>query len=314
MWRSALSLLQNTRGPYLGPGLLIGVGLLIGCTTPPATPPGQANGFRLFAPADPPPPSPAPPLNPDDNPLNLVARPTDQALPVVPARQLDVVLTVLHVQVPRDEHGHAQPLWNHLREDVFDAETTIRLRQNGLRVGVGNREWWAPVQATLDAISGVRSLALEPVRLPPNYPLALELDTEAREQTVFFVRADGTLTGETWPHSRNVLRLSYDLNLEHRERVRLAVVPEIRQRREGWEWVRVEGGLIQRPNFAGRALTAAGFLLDLEPGEFLLVAPGDQAGVFGLVGSTFLASDSDGRRYESYVFLRADVENVARRN
>ncbi len=243
-----------------------------------------------------------------------MSAPASPVQPAARATRLDVVLTVLNVQVPRAQRTSADPLWNHLREDVLDGETALRLRRNGLRVGIGNGQWWEAVRATLDAVAGVRSISMEPVRLPPGYPLALEMDTAAREQTLFFVGQDGVLTGETWPQSRNVLRLSYDLNPEHPERIRLAVVPEVRQHLDGWRWAKTDAGMARLPNYAGRAFGAAAILVDLEPGEFLLVAPGEQSDAFGLVGGAFLGGGEGGERYDSYVFLRADVNHVAQRN
>jgi hypothetical protein len=246
--------------------------------------------------------------------MKLVRSTATPAASARAATRLDVVLEVLHVLVPQAADQQAELLWSHLREDVLDARTTLRLRQNGLRVGVGHAQWWEAVHATLAAIDGVRSLAVNPVRVPPNYPLALELDTGPREQTLFCIGDDGILTGETWPHSRNVLRLSYTINLESPDAVRLTMIPEVRQWLEGWEWVRNEAGLTKRPNYTGRAYPAAGFILDLQPGEFLLVAPGVKADVYGLIGSAFLSRDDDGERFDSYVFLRADVNHVAQRD
>ena len=97
------------------------------------------------------------------------------------------------------------------------------------------------------------------------------------------------------------------------DRIRLSVVPEVRQRLEGLRWVRNEAGVTQVPNYSGRAFGAAGFAADLEPGRFLLIAPGEQSGVSGLVGNSFLVSEEDGQSYDSYVFLRADVNHVAQR-
>jgi len=232
----------------------------------------------------------------------------------VPRMRLDVVLTILHVAVPPRSRAQTEPLWNHLREDVFDSATAVRLQKNGVRVGVGNAEWWDAVKATLDATDGVHSQALDPVRVPPAFPLALELDERPREQTLFFLGDDGILTGETWPQSRNVLRVSYEVNPANPERVRVAVTPEVRQRLDGWRWVRSGAGLAQVPQYSGRAFGAAGFTVDLEPGEFLLVAPGPQADLYGMVGGAFLSSERAGERCDSYVFLRADMNHVAFRN
>jgi hypothetical protein len=243
----------------------------------------------------------------------LVHDPESESRPDAPRIALNVVFTVLHVQVPTERRAQVEPLWNHLREEVFNNSTAVRLRKNGLRVGIGNAEWWEAVKATLDATEGVRSRTLDPVRLPVNFPLALELDQRPREQTLFFVADDGILTGETWPHSRNVLRVSYELNRMRPERVRLSVVPEVRQRLDGWRWVRSGSGVAQMPEYNGRVFSAAAFAVDLEPGEFLLVAPSREADLYGIVGGTFLSSADDGGRYDSYVFLRADVNHVALR-
>jgi len=286
---------------------------LCGCSSLPLAP---WSGTRPTPPAASP-GNPAPParlalLQPEDNPLKLVAAAADNG-GTTRVTRLDVVLTALRVRVPRSQRARAEMLWNHLREDALDNATTLRLRHNGLRVGVGDEQWWEAVRAALDAIPGVNSTPIAPLRVPAEYPLALELDTGPHEQTLFFLADDGVLTGETWPQSRNVLRLSYALDLQRPDRIRLSVVPEVRQRLEGLRWVRNEAGVTQVPNYSGRAFGAAGFAADLEPGRFLLIAPGEQSGVSGLVGNSFLVSEEDGQSYDSYVFLRADVNHVAQR-
>jgi hypothetical protein len=249
-----------------------------------------------------------------DRPPELVQNVAPKGDPRLRWTRLDVVLTVLHVQVPRTRRTQMEPVWNHLREDVLDNATALRLQSNGVRVGVGREDWWDAVRTTIDAVEGVRTQALDPLRVPANYPLALELDERPREQTLFFVADDGVLSGETWPHSRNVLRVTYELNLAERDHVRLTIVPEVRQRLEGFKWVRSETGVTQMPNYDGRAFAAAAFAVDLEPGEFLTVAPGPRANLFGLVGGALLVRELDGQCYDSYVFLRADVNHVARGN
>lgn len=258
--------------------------------------------------------SPATPTRPDDHPLTLVGKPAPASTAAARTIRFDVALTTLLVQIPRRDRTQTEAVWNHLREDVFDGRTALRLRQNGLRVGVGRAEWWEAVQTVLNSVPAVRSNEVTPVRVPPNYPLALELDTAPREQTLFFASDDGVLSGETWPQSRNVLRVSYELNLHNPERVRLVVVPEVRQHLDGWSWVKTDTGLAQVPNYAGRTFATAGFAAELEPGEFLLVAPTEASDGFGLIGSTFLTTQEDEQRFESFVFLRADVNRIAQRN
>lgn len=228
--------------------------------------------------------------------------------------RLDTVLRVLHVQIPSSRRGQAATLWNHVHEDALDVDTRLRLGRNGVRAAIGHNRWWEAIKATFDAIEGAQTVALDPVRLPEGYPLALQLDSNPHEQTLFFVAEDGVLSGETWPGSRNVLRVSCALDLEHPECLHLAVVPEVRQRLDGWRWVRHEAGLTQLPKYEGRAFAAAGFVADLEPGQFVVLAPGERADVYGIVGGAFLVQELNGTRYDSYVFLRADVNHVACRN
>jgi hypothetical protein len=91
------------------------------------------------------------------------------------------------------------------------------------------------------------------------------------------------------------------------------VVPEVRQRLDGWRWVRTTTGVSQTPEYYGRAFAAAAFSVQLQPSEFLLIAPSRDADVYGIVGGAFLSGAAEADRYDSYVFLRADVNHVALR-
>jgi hypothetical protein len=311
-------------GGWRPPGLVLVVlpfVLLVACDTPGAM--NDVSQAATVAPdlsesSQPSAPSPAEvssTLNPRDNPMILVENdPSRSEVPTAREVRLAVVLSTLHVQVPRSERLHAESVWNHLREDLFDVRTFTRLEKNGMRVGAGNARWWNAIQTVLNSIPGVRSVALDPVRLPPNYPLSLELDTEPQDQTLFWVEGDGIFSGESWPHSRNVLRVSYDLHLEDPEKVRMVVVPEVRQSLKGWKWIRSDVGLTQMPQYHGRSFEAAGFWADVKPGEFLLVAPNEAADVGNVIGGAFLVQAPEGRTYDSYVFLRVDVNHVAQRN
>lgn len=235
-------------------------------------------------------------------------------IPVEPAARLEIRLTVLHVQVPRAARASVASLWNHLREDVLDGDVRLRLDRNGVRVGMAETTWWEAVKTVLDSVPDVRSYVLEPVRLPPGFPLALELDTGPHDQTIFYVGDDGILSGQTWPQSRGVLRVSCAVSARGTERVWLTVVPEVRQRLPGWRWVRNEAGLTQVPNYNGRAFPEAGFVLEVASGQFVLVAPSAQADLYGMIGGALLTRTEDGETYDSYVFLRVDVNDVVRAN
>ena len=229
-----------------------------------------------------------------------------------PAARVDVLLRILHVQVPRGRYSPAATVWEHLREDVFDSETRRQLYSNGVRVGVGRTERWEVVREILDTIEGNRVHELPPVRTPSGVPLALELDLDPRDHTIFYLDRDGILSGQTWPASQRVLRVAYTLDTRDVNQVFLNVVPEIRQRVDsGVSYT--EAGWITGPRRRGRAFSAAALAVLLGPGEFVLLAPGEKAGVSGLVGGVFLTDTLGDEPYDSYVFLRTDVTYVSQR-
>jgi hypothetical protein len=270
-------------------------------------------GCRLPPPSSTPSAEPALETNPKipeaDTAFTLVERQHPEEKAVQPPRVVHE-LAVLHILVPQGQEAAIEKVWNFLREDRLDAETRLRLSQNGLRVGVGHVQDWEPIRVALDAIEDHRVTSPGALSVPVGFPLALELDSEPRDQTLFYVGSDGFLSGSTWPHSRNVLRVTYAPDLHDVDRVWLFAVPEVHQRRDGWEWVRTEAGLWQVPRQVTQTFDAAGFALMLSPGEFALVAPSAQARIYGLLGGAFLTRASEGERYNSYVFLRPEVRHV----
>ncbi|MGD8451249.1 MAG: hypothetical protein PVJ57_05470 [Phycisphaerae bacterium] len=205
-----------------------------------------------------------------------------------------------------------EALWAPLREDVFDSATRQRLQRNGVRVGVGRTERWGELEMVLEAIEDARRNELPPLRTPPGVPLALELDGQDRDQTIFYLEPDGILSGETWPGSRRVLRVTYTLDAQDVERAYLSVVPEIRMPAVS-DWMQTDEGWAAGSRRPGRAFAAAAFALALGPQEYLLVGPGEKADVCGLVGGIFLRDTVDGEAYDSYLFLRTEIVHVDQR-
>ncbi|MFH1748419.1 MAG: hypothetical protein ABIG44_15405 [Planctomycetota bacterium] len=226
--------------------------------------------------------------------------------------RIDVLLRVLYVQVPHAQREAVASIWAQLREDVFDSESLLRLERNGIRVGLGRTEHWDTIRATLNNITGQRIHEFPPLRTPPGVPLALELDTQPADHTIFYADRDGVLSGDTWRASQRVLRVTYTLDTRGIDRVFMSVVPEIRQHSEK-EWSRGDEGWTTGPRRSGRAFAQAAFALTLQSNEFVLLAPGSKAELYGLVGGAFLIDELDDQRYDSYVFLRIEVNHVDQR-
>ena len=217
-------------------------------------------------------------------------------------------LAVVHVLVPREGNEATRQVWEFLREDALDAQVQLRLRKNGVRVGVGSVQWWDPIKAALESIEGCEVTFASPIRMPIGFELSLELDTGPREQTLFFLDRDGFLSGSTIPASRNVLRISYAPDPRDYRGVQLLAMPEVQRRREGWEWVRREAGLSEGGPLLRTTYDAVGFVVTLKPGEFALVAPSENADIYGLLGGVFLTRETEGDLYDSYIFLRPEAK------
>ena len=233
--------------------------------------------------------------------------PAKTAPPVVRA---SYELAILHILIPQTGMADAEKVWNYIREDVFDAETQIRFRENGLRIGVGHAQGWEPIKAVLDAVEGHKVTMATPVRLPIGYPLILELDVEPQQQTLFYVGRDGVLTGNTWPESRNVLRIAYGPDMANPENLLLQAVPEVHRQERNWEWIRSEAGLQPDPKDRMESFNIVGITASLAPGEFLLLTPSENAQVYGLLGGAFLTRISQGEHYNSFIFLRPEARQV----
>ncbi len=254
----------------------------------------------------------SPPATPQDADTGFTETSDRSALPTLAPPVVRVItIQILHIQWPHTERERAMAIWNHLREDGLASADTLRLRRNGIRIGIGHERWWEAIKAILDNVDGIKVSQPAPINIRPDFPLALELDLDPREQTLFFVDSAGELHGATWPHSRNVLRIQYLADEQRSGRTRLAFLPAVLQRQASTAWSRSElGGWQVTPNQSVSVFPAARFVVDLAPGEFVAVAPSERGSVAGLIGTALLTRQDAGTAYESVIFVRPDVSDV----
>jgi hypothetical protein len=236
-----------------------------------------------------------PEATPTDRPVNAATFPAY------------VELRVIHLHYPHTQRERAERIWEPIREDVVDTETALRLRKNGFRVGIGHERDWDAIRSTLDLIPDCTSNVAQPVKLVSGLPLDLQLDNEPREQTIFYVGRDGMLAGDTWPDSRNVLRLVHQLDPRVATQVHLSIVPVVNQEIKGWRWVRTEAGVAQVPKRAGQTYPDVAFSTPLDEGEFLVIAAGERSDVKGIIGRAFLTVQSTNNWQDSILFIEPVV-------
>lgn len=226
-------------------------------------------------------------------------------------RRGNLQVSVLSIQVPTRALASVASVWDHLREDVIPGDTALRLRDNGLRVGISALRWWDTVKGIFEAVDGHRVLNTGPVLMQRGVPLQLDLDAAARDQTVFYLANDGILSGHTLRASRNTLRLNWLPDPAGAERVRVAFTPLVRQEGVGWRWVKTDTGVAQAPGDQERVYDAAAFAVSASPEEFILLAPGENARLFGMLGGVLLSGDVDGIPHSTFIFLRPEWQATA---
>jgi hypothetical protein len=224
--------------------------------------------------------------------------------------QTVVDLAVLHIQVPSESRTGLRVLWQNVREDILPADTQMQLQRNGLRVGVGHVELWEPIRAALSEVTGHRVTLSQPVRVPRAFPLALELETGPRDQTLFCMEKDGVLNGESWPNSRNALLVTYAPEHGPAGEAHLEIVPEVRQQLAGLRYVRTESGIWEAPRRNTRRFDSVAVVLSLRPDEFAMIGPNENADVYGLLGGALLTGELGDTRYDSYIILRPELQRV----
>lgn len=274
-----------------------------GCNLPPKA--------GLFVPASR--PAPETPTSQPDSPFPNPGQSKDDNAsrnPELRAARNWMVLGVLSVLIPESNSGAASKIWEHVREEMLDATTRLRLQDNGFRAGIGHVRLWEPVRAVLDGIEGHRVMQSVPLRVPAGFPLTFELDSEPRTQTLFYVGRDGTLRGSTYPSSRNAFRVTYAEDVRRADRIRMSVVPESQRKEEGWRWVRTQEGLWQVPRAENHPFEDVAFNVSLARDEFLLIAPSESASVRGILGRAMLTTDFEATSCFTYVFLRPEVPDV----
>ena len=248
----------------------------------------------------------APTTQPDDRTANLL----DAAPESIHAQdkrfvRLAAHLDVLRVEVPMGSVSASYKLWDHLDEQTIGADRLVTLKRNGLRAAVGRPEAWEPIKAVIDGIVD-RLIYHEAANLNRG-ALNLELDSGPADRTAFFYRSDGSLVGETFPASRNVLQVVYEIGMKDPSELILKVTPEIRQHQRKLEWARKGTGYARVPVYRGRTLHELTVQARLPEGCFLVIGPGREIQLASVIGRALLTREVEGRRYESILFLTPQV-------
>jgi hypothetical protein len=256
-------------------------------------------------------PRPGPPFAESAAPFAATPASPDQRLEKKPIVFM-VHFDIFRVRVPRGMFSESGKVWNHLSDQMIPAQTSTMLQVNGMRMGLGGTDAWAPIKGILDQEKLVETSS-DNTTLGNGLPLVINLDqNRMRDQTFFLYRPDGKLAGMTCPMSRNMLRIEYALAIEKPKAVQVDIMPQIQQRETLGELTINQVGALNMPREEPtRVLRELAFRLIMNPDQFVVIGPSANAWQKKhLAGSLFFCEQVQGRECESAYFITPSLQGA----
>ncbi len=216
-------------------------------------------------------------------------------------RVVDVAFEVMRVDLPYSENRHSLKLWNHVEELGSNPALVAKLKQNGLRVGVGSSENWAPIATILTAYDA--KVSKQQMIAQRGLPLAVELDLVDGPESIFTFGADGRLAGKTFTEGKKIVNIDYAFHPELGGLLELQVTLEIRHDRGVMTWERTNEGIRQIPAFDSHVFKHLAFSASLGPNGFLVLGPSVEANNAYIVGSRFFSKSENSEGYETLLLI-----------
>ena len=216
-------------------------------------------------------------------------------------RVVDLAFDVLRADLPVGTVRHSRKIWNHVDELRIDPSLVARLARNGLRVGAASVGSWPAIRAVFEA-AGAR-LAKNLAVVQRGVPLSIKLSTLREAESIFSYDLDTRLIGKTFSAGDKVLNLDYVFHPELGRCTDVQLRFEIRRDRNEMSWVRQNGTIRQVPALDRHVFDGLTVLVTLQPEEFLVIGPSEEATNEYLVGSRFLSDSREGAQYETVLCI-----------
>lgn len=232
--------------------------------------------------------------------MTLAAGPR-MPLPEGDVRRMYVELSVVKIDAPVGGIAAATRLWELVDQNAIPAALATAMRDNGFLIGVGRDEVRQAIAKVLRGIEGVRSRDSQ-VLVAEARSIDMQIRSEERDETVFYVGRDGQMTGHSFESARPLFKIEFDVLPETPDRIRLRLVPELRQPDGPARWEQVEGEFQLRPEYRGRIFRDLAVEAIIPPRGFLLVGPTRDVSATPLIGRPFLIY-VDGDKPREYLYV-----------
>ncbi len=199
--------------------------------------------------------------------------------------------------MPVESIRHSRKIWNHVDELRIDSQAVALLARNGLRVGVASPAAWPVIETIIEAGKG--TLRNDQLFTQRGLAVSIAVSSIADSETFFTYGRDNRLVGKTFPAGDRLLKLDYAFHPELGGCTDLQLSLEVQRDRGELTWERDGDVIRQVPAYDRHVFADLSVLLSLNPGEFVVIGPSDEAENEYLVGSRFFTHRRSGQWYET---------------
>lgn len=226
-------------------------------------------------------------------------------------RLLTLEFEVIQVQWPGPSLAWADKVWQHVRPAPLPARLALAWEANGMRLGIASPHAMPAIRALIEQSENVVTSVHHMPRLDA-HPWAIQTDAVRPQRTVFFFHPDGSMEGLTLSDAQALLRIEDTWPIDTSAPVTVTITPELRQQQSHRQWRMTPEGPREVVVHEGRVFAELAATVTLQPGEYLVVAPGWEPGRRYRLGHTLLEGEADARTICRMVLLRAKVGRLGR--
>ncbi len=214
-----------------------------------------------------------------------------------------VILHIRYIEVPIGQVSESEELWSYLDEEPIGARRLACLGRNGIRAGVGRSGSLEDVLGLLKRMTGRQFIKSTRFGLPLQ-PHQVELKVAQSRQSIFLLREDGTLSGQTYMPGDNVLTVACGVDQDDNAKMIVTGIPQIRGRDRKIRLVTDQGFPTLRRRIVLQGFPDLRFQLPVAEGEFVIIGPGAASRRRNSIGRQFFVCSKEGMDYEIILVLQ----------
>ena len=236
--------------------------------------------------------------------VDMMRNRTLQRRQALAGRQFVQVRTIV-VDIPTGP-GPDGEIWGLVDESSISDLQRRALTDNGMRVGVGSQEEWPALADALEELAGRKTEEVTSI-VEPQDLFSIAVKTRQPERTAFLIHPDGTLSGLDLPAGEYLLTLLSVPSTDDDGAMTLSCQPKVRSSRRYAQVTNGEGGPVIDSQHRLISVNLMTCQTMIEPGQFLLIGPSQQARRESSVGHHLFLKTKAGLTIRTYFVLMPDL-------